>query len=88
MLLDPEAVSVTGFPAAAPPTANWMVPVGAVEPVLGVTVAVKVMDVPTVGEAGEAVMTVVVLTRPEVAEAATAVAKAFASMEPQPVTWS
>jgi transcriptional regulator of nitric oxide reductase len=65
-----------------------MVPVGAVEPVLGVTVAVKVMDVPTVGDAGEAVMTVVVSTRPEVAIAPTAVAKASASIEPQPVTWS
>ncbi len=61
-LLDPLAVSVTGEPKGCSSTMNCTVPVGAVEPVAGATVAVNVTLWLYVGLAGEEVTVVVVAT--------------------------
>jgi len=60
-------------PSVAPFWVKVTVPVGVIEPVDGVTVAVKVTDVPEVVVVGEAVTVVVVVVAPVISSVALAV---------------
>jgi hypothetical protein len=78
-------VTATGVPAV-PSTVKVTVPVGAVVPELGATVAVSVTVAPTPGLAGETAMVVVDPSLGLIAE--NAVARLLTSNDPSPVAWS
>jgi hypothetical protein len=78
-------VKATGGPATLS-TVKVTVPVGAVVPELGATVAVIVTVTPTAGLAGEA--TTVVVDPSLVATELNAVANLLTSNDPSPVAWS
>jgi hypothetical protein len=76
---------VIGVPAV-PSMVKVTVPVGAVVPELGATVAVMVTVAPTAGEAGAAAMVVIDPSLGLIAE--NAVARLLTSNDPSPVAWS
>jgi hypothetical protein len=78
-------VKAIGVPAV-PSMVKVTVPVGAVVPELGATVAVNVTLAPTAGLAGEAAT--VVVDPSLVATVLNAVAKLLTSNDPSPVAWS
>jgi hypothetical protein len=80
-------VKATGLSGVfVPSTVKVTVPVGAVVPELGATVAVIVTVAPTAGLAGEAAM--VVADPSLVAIVPNAVARLETSTDPSPVAWS
>ena len=80
---------VMALPTAVPLMVNCTVPAGVALPVLGETVAVRVMAVPTAtGEVGEEVSAVVVAMVDEAAPVVKMPAKLAASIDPHPVARS